>query len=99
MTDNPEMNEPDRGSLEELSDDELDAWILVRLHMLGVDLSVLPEDEEDAPADQRRILASAREFLRSTPPVIAGFEMDALGVPPAIYPSELLAWTGACGGD
>ena len=74
------------------TDEELDAYILARLAMLGVDLSVLPEDDEEAPADRRRILASARRFLRSTPAAIAGFELDALGPPPALYPSELSAW-------
>jgi hypothetical protein len=36
-----------------ISDEELDAYILTRLKSLGLDLSVLPEDDEDAPADQR----------------------------------------------
>lgn len=74
-------------------DDALDAWILARLDSLGVDLSVLPEDDEDAPADRRRILASARRFLRSTPPAIADFPFDPLGPPPAMYPSEMTGWT------
>lgn len=72
----------------ELSDDELDAYILTRLRALGVDLSVLPEDDEDAPADQRRILRSARRFLRRTPPDITAFEMDPQAVAPGMYPSE-----------
>ena len=74
--------------LEALSDGELDAYILTRLKSLGVDLSVLPEDDEDAPADQRRILRSARQFLRDTPPDIHGFEMDPQFVAPVLYPSE-----------
>ncbi len=77
----------------ELSDKELDAYIHARLKLLGVDLSVLPEDDEEAPADQRRIMASARRFLRSTPGAIADFELDPLGPAPAIYPSEMSAWT------
>lgn len=77
-----------------MTDEELDAYILARLALAGVDLSVLPEDDEDAPADRRRILASARRFLRSTPPEIAALELDALGPPPSLYPSELWAWTG-----
>lgn len=75
-------------------DEALDAYVLTRLEMLGVDLSVLPEDDPDAPADQRRILASARRFLRSTPGAIADFEMDAAGPPPAMYPSEQFTWNG-----
>lgn len=94
QTDDQETPEP--------TDDELDAWILARLGALGVDLSVLPEDDEDAPADRRRILSSARRFLRSTPGAIAALELDPLGPPPALYPSGLTAWTrerGAGGFD
>lgn len=75
--------------MDELSDEELNEYIRSRLAMLGVDLSVLPEDDEDAPADQERILESAREFLRETPPAIVDFEMDRQGVPPEMYPAEL----------
>jgi hypothetical protein len=71
------------------TDAELDTAILARLALLGVDLSVLPEDDPDAPADQRRILASARRFLRSTPRAIADFAMDPQEVPPVAYPAAL----------
>ncbi len=74
---------------QEVSDDDLDQYVRVRLATLGVDLSVLPKDDTDAPADQKRILASARRFLRSTPPAIHGFEMDVQNVPPEGYPAEL----------
>ena len=70
------------------SDEALDQYIRVRLESLGIDLSVLPEDDEDAPADQKRILRSARRFLRATPPAIHGFEMDEQAVAPLMYPSE-----------
>ena len=73
--------------IQELSDEELDAYVLTRLKMAGVDLSVLPVDDADAPADQRRILASARRFLRSTPAAILDLEMDVQAVPPVMYPS------------
>ena len=79
--------------MQDLSDNELNAYILARLRMLGVDLSVLPEDDEDAPADQKRVLESAREFLRTTPPAIADFAMDPQDVPPVMYPSELVGRT------
>jgi hypothetical protein len=77
---------------QELTDAELDAHILARLELLGVDLSVLPDDDPEAPADRARILDSARRFLRGTPPAIAGFEMDVQDVPPLMYPAE---WAGA----
>lgn len=77
---------------QELPDAQLDAYILTRLDLLGVDLSVLPEDDEEAPADQRRILASARRFLRSTPGAIADFELGPMGPAPGLYPSGLRAW-------
>lgn len=77
----------------ELTDEELDAYILGRLRMLGVDLSVLPDDDRDAPVDQRRILRSARQFLRSTPAGIADLELDAAGPPPVMYPAEHVPWT------
>lgn len=83
---------PDSARSDQPTDEELDAYILTRLALLGVDLGQLPEDDSDAPADQRRILASARRFLRTTPGAIAGFELDALGPAPVIYPSEMMAW-------
>lgn len=77
----------DARQVQELTDDELDAFVLTRLRMAGVDLTVLPDDDPEAPADQRRILSSARRFLRSTPGAILGFEMDVQAVPPVMYPS------------
>lgn len=77
--------------MQELSDQELDAYILARLRAAGVDLGVLPEDDPDAPADRIRILAGARRFLRSTPPAILGFEPDPQAVAPAMYPASLAA--------
>lgn len=74
---------------QEIEDQELDVWILTRLRMLGVDLSVLPEDDPDAPADRRRILASARRFLRRTPPAIVDFGLDPQDAAPAFYPASI----------
>lgn len=73
----------------DVSDADLDTMILARLELLGVDLSVLPDQDSDAPADRSRILASARRFLRSTPGVIADFVMDPQETPPVMYPAEL----------
>lgn len=71
----------------ELTDQELDAMILARLKEAGIDLGVLPEDDEDAPADRRRILSSARRFLRRTPAAIRALALDPQAVPPILYPS------------
>ncbi len=79
------------------SDEALDEYILRRLELLGVDLSVLPVDDPDAPADRTRILASARRFLRSTPGAIAEFPFETTGPPPAIYPAGLTTWGGDAG--
>jgi hypothetical protein len=79
----------DASRIPELTDDELDAYIQVRLKMAGVDLTVLPEDDSSAPADRKGILAAARRFLRSTPSAILAFEPDVQGVPPALYPAAL----------
>lgn len=84
----PEARPPSQEAQAGPTDEELDRYILTRLAMLGVDLSVLPEDDEDAPADRRRILRSARRFLRGTPPDIHGFEMDPQAVAPMMYPAD-----------
>ncbi len=75
--------------LQQLTDEELDAYILTRLAAVGVDLSVLPENDPDAPADRRGILAGARRFLRSTPPAILAWEPDVQRVAPSMYPAAL----------
>lgn len=79
----------DAARLQELTDEELDAYVLTRLRLAGVDLGVLPEDDPDAPADLRRILSGARRFLRGTPPAIIGLEMDPQEVAPSMYPAAL----------
>ena len=77
--------------VQDLSDEELNSYISTRLKILGVDLSVLPEDDEDAPADQKRIMESARQFLRNTPRAIIEYYMDPQEVPPEMYPAALAA--------
>jgi hypothetical protein len=79
----------DPAPTQEFTDEELDAYIRARLKQAGVDISVLPENDRDAPADQRGILEGARRFLRSTPPAILGFEPDVQLVAPAMYPAAL----------
>ena len=84
---------------QELSNEELDAYILARLKAVGVDLSVLPADDPGAPADQRRVLAGARRFLRTTPSSILALELDPQEVTPSLYPAGLRASTSGDGAD
>ncbi len=74
------------------TDAELDVHIRARLAVLGVDLSVLPVDDPDAPADQQRVLASVRRLLRESVPAIADWQVDAQTVPPVLYPAQFTAW-------
>ncbi len=74
------------------TDAELDVHIRARLAVLGVDLSVLPADDPSAPADQRRVLASVRQLLRTTVPAIADWQVDTQAVPPVLYPAQFTAW-------
>lgn len=76
-------------SVPELSDQELDRYIRTRLALAGVDLSVLPEDDPTAPADQVRVLRSARRFLRDRAPRIAALDLDPDTYPPVMYPASL----------
>jgi len=88
---------------DKLTDEELNAYILTRLENIGVDISTLPEDEEAAPADQKRILASARRFLRTSVRTISDFSLTPHATlpgsipldpfPPGMYPSGMSAWT------
>ena len=101
----PSINtrEPTDQEADRFSDEELDTYILARLANIGVDISVLPEDDEDAPADRRRILASARRFLRTSVRTISDFSLTPDATlpgsipldphPPGLYPSGLSAWT------
>lgn len=73
--------------VDDVTDAELDTHVLTRLRLLGVDLSVLPDDDPEAPVDRRRILASARRFLRTTPGAIADLKLDPDEAPPLLYPS------------
>ncbi len=73
----------------QIEDEELDRWILTRLAMVGVDLGVLPEDDPDAPADQRRVLVSLRQILRERMPVVSDYPLDPMQFPPVLYPAHL----------
>jgi hypothetical protein len=75
------------------TDAELDAMILARLALIGIDLDQLPLSDPDAPADRTRVMNSLRNFLRSTPPVISDYSPSVQDHPPVIYPGPFTAWT------
>ncbi len=83
----------------DLTDQELDRYVVTRLRLLGIDLSVLPEDDPEAPADQLRVLRSARSFLRNTVPALSNFELDPQVFPPVSYPAALPPVTEVSDGE
>jgi hypothetical protein len=76
------------------TDAELDALIRARLQLVGIDLNQLPVSDPSAPADQTRIMASLRNFLRTTPKTISDYAPDVQNHPPVVYPAPFTAWTG-----
>lgn len=75
------------------TDAELNTLVLAYLALIGIDLSVLPLNAPSAPADQTRVLASARSVLRNSVPVISNFPIDVQENPPALYPAPFSVWT------
>ncbi len=94
----PRSNAPLPVEVDDLTDEELDRYVLVRMRLAGIDLSVLPEDDPSAPADRTRILRSARSFLRGTVTALAERELDPQAFPPMVYPAALPP-VNAAGGD
>ena len=74
------------------TDEELDVYIRTRYALLGVDISVLPESDEDAPMDQERLLANGRSILRQDV-TAADFEIDPQFNLPVAHPAPFTAWT------
>ena len=84
-----EAEKSDADVLRGLTDEELDRYILTRLALIGVDLSVLPEEDESAPVDLTRVLRSARKFLREDIRRISEYSLDPFDGPPTFYPAAL----------
>ncbi len=78
------------------SDEELDVYIRTRYALLGVDISVLPESDPDAPMDQERLLANGRSILRDDV-VAAEFQIDPQFHLPVAHPAPFVAWTEETG--
>ena len=57
-----EAEKSDADVLRGLTDEELDRYILTRLALIGVDLSVLPEEDESAPVDLTRVSSIGEEI-------------------------------------
>jgi hypothetical protein len=77
----------------DLTDAELNTYIRARLAIIGVDISMLPDSDPGAPADQARILSSVRSLLRGTVPVISNYSLDVQENPPILYPAQSSSWT------
>ena len=75
------------------TDAELNTLVLAYLALVGIDLSVLPVDDRNAPADQTRVLSAARSVLRGTVPVISNYLIDVQENPPVLYPAPFSVWT------
>ena len=77
----------------EPTDEELDHYILTRYALLGIDVSVLPESDAEAPMDLERLLANGRSILRQDV-VAANFAIDPQFNLPVPHPAPFTAWTG-----
>ncbi|GIH15708.1 hypothetical protein [Rugosimonospora africana] len=93
-----------------LTTDQLNAYIVARLTVSGIDLTLLPTtaDPVTGAPTQAQALASLRSFVLNNPTAInswrpvpaAGADADALSQelsPPLEYPSIAQAWTGQVG--
>jgi hypothetical protein len=79
------------------TDKELDVYIKTRYALMGIDISVLPENEPAAPMDQARVLSSARSTLRQDGEIAAYLTNQQADVP-TFYPVPFAQWTGALDG-
>ena len=77
---------------QEPSDAQLNEYIRTRYALLGIDISVLPVSDEDAPMDQERLLANGRQILRQEV-TAADFEIDPQFNLPMPFPAPFVAWT------
>jgi hypothetical protein len=70
----------------------LDTYIRTRYALLGVDVSVLPLSDPEAPMDQERLLENGRSILRQDVEA-ADFEIDPQFHLPVPHPAPFVAWT------
>ncbi|GGM55167.1 hypothetical protein ACFFX1_19610 [Dactylosporangium sucinum] len=89
-----------------LSTEQLNAFILARLAISGVDINLLPTEPDPATGapTQTQVLASLRSFLLASPAAVNGWRPPGSAAesqqlaPPLEYPSITEAWTGKAGG-
>ncbi|HEV7734104.1 MAG TPA: hypothetical protein VGR62_18175 [Candidatus Binatia bacterium] len=74
------------------TDAELDAYILLRFGMLGIDISVLPFNDPSAQVDQMSVLSGCRSTLRQSLQLLE-YELDVQTHIAAYYASPQSAWT------
>ncbi len=74
------------------TDEELDTYIRTRYALLGIDISVLPASDQEAPMDQERLLRNARSILRQDV-TAADFQIDPQFTLPQPFPAPFTAWT------
>jgi hypothetical protein len=74
------------------TDAELDVYIRTRYALMGIDISVLPENDPAAPMDQARVMSSARSTIRQDA-AIAAYLTDQQADLAVLYPSPFARWT------
>jgi hypothetical protein len=74
------------------TDDELNAFILFRFAMLGIDISVLPFDDPDAQVDQVTVLEGCRDTIRQALTLLE-YDLDAQSHIATYYAAPQSAWT------
>jgi hypothetical protein len=74
------------------TDAELNAYILFRFGMLGIDISVLPFQDPSAQVDQVSVLESCRSTLRQSLQLL-DYELDVQKHIATYYASPQSAWT------
>jgi hypothetical protein len=74
------------------TDAELDVYIRTRFALIGIDISVLPENDPAAPMDQTRVMSNARSTLRAEV-TYADHLPDQQGHLAVLYPSPMSVWT------
>lgn len=74
------------------TDAELNAYILFRFGMLGIDISVLPYQDASAQVDQVSVLSGCRSTLRQSLQLLQ-YDLDVQTHIATYYASPQWAWT------